>query len=107
MNKYIEAISLLEEYIQDYQKLIQENKINKYNSPMFLQYRSEIQDIIDFFQENREIIPFSIYQDFEKIIPILKELDEKLSIIIPEIKRIINLSHYQKKYPKSHWWWYL
>lgn len=107
MQKYLEALEILEEYLQEYQNLLNQTRINKYNAPLFLQYRSEIQDIIDFFQENKKEIPFSIYQDFEKIISNLQEDDEKLVQIIPEIKRLINLAHYKSKYPKDHWWWFV
>jgi len=106
VNKYIEALDLLEEYLQDYQKLIKQQKLDRINSPLLLQYRSDIQDITDFFYDNREEVPFNIFQDFEKTISILKELDELLLNLIPEIKRLINLSHYRNKYPKKHWWWH-
>ncbi|MEN3015027.1 MAG: hypothetical protein ABDH21_03080 [bacterium] len=106
MQAYIEILDLLQEYLDDYQKMVQEKKINRYNAPLFLQYRSEIQDLIDYFEQNKEIIPFSIYQDFQKLISSLIMADEELTHLIPEIKRFVNLSHYQTKYPKEHWWWY-
>jgi len=103
--KYIEAFELLQEYLEDYQKILNSKKIDKINSPLILQYRSDIQDIIDFFYEEKEEVPFNIFQDFQKIVENLKELDEKLVEILPEIKRLINLNHYKLKYPKEHWWW--
>ncbi|MCX7758022.1 MAG: hypothetical protein N2169_00175 [bacterium] len=106
MQTYFEALEILQEYIEEYQKLIVNSKINKYNSPLFLQYRSEIQDVIDFFNENKKEVPFSLYQEFQKVIQDLQENDQILLQILPEIKRFINLNHYRAKYPKDHWWWY-
>lgn len=107
MQKYFELFELLEEYIRDYQRLIIQQKIDKYTCPLILQYRSEIQEIIDFFNENKDDIPFNLYQDFQKVIQNLQEYDNSFTQLIPEIKRMINLSHYRGKYPKDHWWWYI
>lgn len=106
MQKYLEALDLLNEYLQEYHNILESSKINKFNAPLFLQYRSEIQELIQFFQENKEDIPFSLYQDFEKLISNLQETDQKLVEILPELKRFINFSHYRTKYPKEHWWWF-
>ena len=107
MQKYTEAFEILQEYIEEYKKILTENKLNKFNAPLLLQYRSEIQDLIDFFQENKEETPFSIYQDFQKEIILIQEYDQKLIELIPQIKTLINLNHYKNKYPKHHTWWYM
>lgn len=106
MQNYIEATELLEEYIEEYKKLLENQQLNKFNAPLILQYRSDIQDIIDFFYNNQENVPFSLYQDFQKLIEHIGEFDQKLVDIMPEIKRLININHYKNKYPQDHWWWY-
>ncbi|MCS7165288.1 MAG: hypothetical protein RMJ51_03295 [Candidatus Calescibacterium sp.] len=107
MQKYLEIFELLQEYITQYNRLMNQQKIDKYTCPLILQYRSEIQEIIAFIDENKDDISFNLYQEFQKIIQNLQEYDNKLVQLLPEIKRMINLNHYRTKYPKDHWWWYL
>lgn len=106
MHKYIEILELFKENLEDYKKLLNE-KIDKFRAPLILQYRSEIQELIDYFENNQEEIPYSIYNEYKELLPSIQELDNIMLQRLQEIKRLItNIGNYKGKYPKEHWWWH-
>lgn len=106
MYKYIEILDLFKEILDDYKKLLNE-KLDKFKAPLIFQYRSEIQDIIDYFEDNQNQIPYSIYNEFKELLPTLEEIDNNMINIFQDIKKLIgNINNYRSKYPKHHWWWY-
>jgi hypothetical protein len=52
MYKYVELLEFFRENLEDYKRLLNE-KLDKFKVPLIFQYRSEIQDIIDYFEEKK------------------------------------------------------
>jgi len=106
MYKYVELLEFFKENLEDYKRLLNE-KLDKFKAPLIFQYRSEIQDIIDYFEEKKEEIPYSVYNEFNEVLKDLEELDNKMLNLFQDIKRLIgNIGNYRSKYSKHHWWWY-
>ena len=101
-------LELLKDYIRDYTRLL-EGQLNAYTAPLVLQYRSEIQDILDILCGGNPSVPFNIKQDAQLEAQRLQEYDQKLRQRLREIYALLGASvrHYRGNYPREHWWWFV